>query len=200
MVRMLHSPHAYVNTYCMEPQKTDQLGRDDWIAAAYAAFEEGGIRAVKADPLAKKLNVTRGSFYWHFKNVSDLMQAVLVKWKQDQTDAVIAAIEGAGGTASERLLRLLRLCAEDDGAFEMGIRSLITTDENLAAIVSDADATRMRYLTDLMVEMGKSQAQAEHLSPVVYSAWLGEHSGAVGRTAEDRIKNMEVLFDLVTRY
>ena len=60
----------------MENGASDALSREDWVNAAYAAFETGGIQAVKAERLAKELGITRGSFYWHFKNISDLMQAV----------------------------------------------------------------------------------------------------------------------------
>jgi len=178
---------------------SNRLQREDWVNAAFAAFEKGGVTAVKADPLAKSLGVTRGSFYWHFKNVSELMQAVLTKWKTDQTDAVIAANEREGGTAGARLLRLLKFCAADDGGFEMGIRSLMQTNANIEELVASIDETRMAYMTDLMVEMGKSRSAAARLSPVIYAAWLGEYSGAVRRSADHRMANAEILFELVAK-
>jgi len=183
----------------MEDENPNRLQRDDWVNAAYAAFVQAGVSAVKADPLAKSLGVTRGSFYWHFKNVSELMQAVLNKWKTDQTDAVIAANEREGGAAAARLLRLLKFCAADDGAFEMGIRNLMQTQPGIEAIVASIDETRIDYMADLMVEMGKSQETAAKLSPVIYAAWLGEYSGAVQRSADHRMANAEILFDFIVK-
>ncbi|MEM1065474.1 MAG: TetR/AcrR family transcriptional regulator [Pseudomonadota bacterium] len=178
----------------MEEKKSDALRRDDWVNAAYAAFESGGIQAVKADRLAKGLGITRGSFYWHFKNVADLMRAVLQKWKEQQTERVIASIEKTGGTAEDRLQRLLMLCAEDDGAFEVGIRNVMFRDERIAGTVAEIDELRMGYLANLLVEIGKPQAVAGQLAAVAYSAWLGEYARATGRSRAERIANSAVLF------
>ncbi len=182
----------------MDNKISDALGRDDWVNAAYTAFESGGIQAVKAERLAKGLGITRGSFYWHFKNVSDLMQAVLIRWKAQQTDAVIASVEQAGGTAQSKLLRLFKLCAEDDGAFEMGIRNVMATDQKISEIVAEVDTLRTDYIADLLVEMGKPPEDAERLGAVAYSAWLGEYSGAVSRSRDARVGNMVVLHTLLT--
>ena len=198
MASLLHLQHISVNTVCMENEASNTLSRDDWVNAAYAAFETSGIQAVKADRLAKALGITRGSFYWHFKNISDLMQAVLKKWKTQQTDTIINSIEQTGGTAQDRLLRLLKLCAEDDGAFEMGIRNVMPTDERIAEIVAEVDTLRTAYIADLLVEMGKRRKFAHQLGAVAYSAWLGEYSGAVGRPREARVNNMVVLYRLLT--
>jgi AcrR family transcriptional regulator len=182
----------------MESDNAQKLARDDWVQAAYSAFEDGGIQAVKADRLAKRLGVTRGSFYWHFKNVSALMQAVLDKWKLQQTEAVIAANEASGGSAAERLERLLKMCAEDDGAFETGIRALVSNDAALASVVTEVDTLRTRYVALLLEGMGHTPEHAARLSPMIYSAWLGEYSRSVERTPEMRVANMMVLLELVT--
>ena len=186
-----------VNTVCMVQNKHETLRREDWVAAGYEAFESGGIKAVKADRLARKLGVTRGSFYWHFKNIADLMEAILSRWKEQQTDAVIAANEEASGTAKERLLRLLKVCAQDEGHFEKGIRHWMTEDAGARAIVAEVDRQRTNYLQALLIEVGRTKTEASRLGPVAYAAWLGEYTGAVIRPRKDRIRNMDVLFELL---
>lgn len=57
-----------------------RLSRSDWIDAAWKALAHGSIETVKVDRLARQLNVTRGSFYWHFTNKKDLLDAVLDRW------------------------------------------------------------------------------------------------------------------------
>ncbi len=54
--------------------------RDDWIEAAWAALGEGGVEAVRVERLARKLDVTKGSFYWHFKDRQDLIDALMDRW------------------------------------------------------------------------------------------------------------------------
>ena len=54
--------------------------RDDWIDAAWDALGEGGVESVRIERLARKLGVTKGSFYWHFKNRQGLIDALLDRW------------------------------------------------------------------------------------------------------------------------
>ena len=143
-----------VNTPCMEkpdksekpldkrPSKTSaasRLGPDAWIDAAYKLFETSGIKAVRVDPLSKTLGVTRGSFYWHFEDRDALLRAILKRWSNEQTEQVIEANEAQGGNAGDRLLRLLKTCASDDGRLEMGIRDWAADD----AAVTRKDTLRI---------------------------------------------------------
>jgi AcrR family transcriptional regulator len=181
----------------MEKKKTTRLAREDWLQAALMAFEEKGIQGVKADSLARYLGVTRGSFYWHFKDVAQLMQAVVRQWQNEQTLTVIERNEAEGGPPEQRLLRLLRTCAQDDGRFEVGIRHWMTQDASVADIVRDVDRQRERYLAALLSEAGCSTVRAKRLAPVAYAAWLGEYSGAVQRSQAERMASMDVLFELL---
>ncbi|MGP1397705.1 MAG: TetR/AcrR family transcriptional regulator [Inquilinaceae bacterium] len=181
----------------MERNARESLGRKDWIAAAYEAFEINGIEAVKVDPLSKRLGVTRGSFYWHFRNLAELMQAVLEAWRDRQTETVIAQNEEAGGDPRDRLRRLLETCARDDGRFEVGIRLWMVKNAGARAVVVDVDRRRTAYIATLLAQIGLSETAAERLAPVAYSAWLGEYSGATTRDVEERVRDMGVLFDLL---
>ena len=57
-----------------------RLGRDDWIRAALDAIAAGGLAAVAVEPLARSLGVTKGSFYAHFSNRDELIEAALEAW------------------------------------------------------------------------------------------------------------------------
>ena len=58
-----------------------RLNRDDWLDAAFAAAVEHGFDGVRVLVLADTLGVTRGSFYWHFKDHADLIAALLERWR-----------------------------------------------------------------------------------------------------------------------
>ena len=70
-------------------QRTEapRLGRDDWLDAAYLAVVEGGFDQVRVLTLADTLGVTRGSFYWHFSDHAELLQALLQRWQKREIDA-----------------------------------------------------------------------------------------------------------------
>src|SRR5687768_16979730 len=83
------------------------LSRDDWTEAALDALAGTGLAAVAVDPLARRLGATKGSFYWHFANRDELIDATLERWERRDTTEVIAAI-GALADPRERLVALGR--------------------------------------------------------------------------------------------
>ena len=70
------------------------LTPEGWIAAATDVLIDRGIDALRVDVLAKALDVTRGSFYWHFKDREALLVAVLNAWRDAATEQVIERFEG----------------------------------------------------------------------------------------------------------
>ena len=71
----------------MEQSITDSGWRgsqDVWLEAAYEALLESGIDAVKIQPLARKLNLSRTSFYWFFKDREELLEALLSRWREQK--------------------------------------------------------------------------------------------------------------------
>lgn len=86
---------------------TDQLSATDWLDAGLKALAASGVAALKADPLAKALGVSRGSFYWHFRDVEAYHTAVLARWRDIATERIIANVEKHADAAEgvEYLLR-----------------------------------------------------------------------------------------------
>lgn len=89
----------------MSQQRTAALNAEDWLGTAIAACAEGGVNAIAVEPLAKRLGVTKGSFYWHFKSRAALLEAVLRTWEEACTEAIITSAERVT-EPRERLLQL----------------------------------------------------------------------------------------------
>jgi AcrR family transcriptional regulator len=108
------------------PQNS-QLDAAAWVEAALDALAEGGVDAVRVDPLAKRLGVTRGSFYWHFKDRAALHQGHAQAMAKRGHLPSRGPIERAAPDAGERLRRTLALPASGPratraAAIEMAIR------------------------------------------------------------------------------
>jgi AcrR family transcriptional regulator len=169
------------------------LSREAWIEAAFAVLLERGVDAVRVQPLARALKVTRGSFYWHFSDLNDLLRALLDKWFDLSTSAVITGIESKGGAASARLLRLLETCASDDGRIELAMRNWARTDDLARKALQRVDEARTDYLRKLMLEMGLTQDVAKAMASIAYLAWLGLYSSYSVPDEEARISKMREL-------
>ena len=197
MDRSIDCDDLRVNTYCMEASSHSRLGPEAWVDAAYAAFEAGGVSAVRIDRLAKGLKITRGSFYWHFRGRRALLQAVLDRWDESKTEGAIAANEGAGGEPSDRLLRLLHTCASDDGKLEIGIRAWASQDKDARRTVRRIDERRIAYMAELATASGVAEPIALARARVGYLAWLGSYSGAVPASTDQRIADMDCLWQMM---
>lgn len=176
----------------------DRLGPDAWIDAAYARFRDGGVNAVRVDPLAKDLGITRGSFYWHFKDRAALLNAVLKKWREEETERTIADNEAAGGDAGTRLLRLLHTCSADDGRLEIGMRDWASRNKAAQDEVRLIDTHRIQYMTDLAEEAGVPSAAAKARCRVAYLAWLGSYTDATVTSRTGLRADMNTLWKMVT--
>src|SRR4051794_6442265 len=76
-----------------------------WIDEGLRALAAGGPGAVRIEPLAKALGVTRGGFYWHFRDRGALLEALLDTWERRSTDEVLERVEREGGDARAKVRR-----------------------------------------------------------------------------------------------
>ncbi|MFX8079173.1 TetR/AcrR family transcriptional regulator, partial [Acinetobacter baumannii] len=72
---------------------TEQLSAQDWVDLGLKALAKSGFTALKAEPLARAMGVSRGSFYWHFADIGAYHTAVLARWRDIAAEQIIASIE-----------------------------------------------------------------------------------------------------------
>lgn len=149
----------------------ESLGRGDWIEVALAAIAHGGLVAVSVERLAKELGATKGSFYWHFADRSDLIRAALAAWEERDTDAVIEAA-AAVSDPRERLRSLFRLVFDEDARVRIDTSLLADADHpDVAAALERVAAKRLRYIDELFQAMGSEAGSDRAL--LAYTAFIG---------------------------
>src|SRR6266498_2310133 len=99
----------------------DQLSARDWVDQGLKTLAKSGFTALKAEPLAKAMGVSRGSFYWHFVDIGGFHAAILARWREVATEQIIAGIEAARG--EDPLAVLLRLTFGSKLTLERAVRS-----------------------------------------------------------------------------
>ncbi|WP_283425642.1 TetR/AcrR family transcriptional regulator [Shimia sagamensis] len=152
-----------------------RLSKDDWIKAGFLALTEAGPKALKAEPLARRLEATKGSFYWHFDDVPTFHAAMMETW-ETRAFAEIVTLVDQQGSAVRKLRELVQIAAagppEDFGgiAAEPSIRAWARDNTDVAEAVAQVDIKRMTYVQELFEEIGLSNPE---LTRVFYAALVG---------------------------
>lgn len=171
------------------PRPEPALSRHDWTLAARDAFVRGGVHAVKVDRLAKRLGVTRGSFYHHFRNRADLLDALFELWRA-QNVAPFEAIARADHLAGwGRIQKVVELWLEEspfDPAFESAVRDWARASRRVADAIRVADAGRIELLREAYREMGFPDDDAFVRARVTYFQQVGYYTLAIRETKAER--------------
>ena len=137
------------------------LTKDDWLRGAMEMLRRQGIGGVRVLPLAKILRVSRGSFYWHFKDLQDLRDSMLDWWDREMTDSVIEFANATGGSPKKRLMAVGEdVLTSDRNRYESAIRSWAEGDKKAAKVLRRVLRKRLDYITGLFQEAGFTPAEA----------------------------------------
>jgi AcrR family transcriptional regulator len=164
---------APVNTPLYGETMDDRLTKDDWIRQGLRTLADDGANGLKVGPMAEKLTVSRGSFYWHFRDIADFRSQLLRSWQERSTDQVIRQLDAAKGEA-DRLKHLTRRAFTAKRDLDRAIRSWAADDEDVAKIVASVDAKRVAYIAKMLVAAGVETQRARHRAAFMYWAYLGQ--------------------------
>lgn len=176
------------------------LQRFDWLLAALNLFVAEGIDALRITRLAEELEVTRGSFYWHFSNREDLIDALVDYWRDKNTNAMLNAI-GNTQSLSDGIFRLFDTCADSDlfdPQLDLAIREWARRSDKIRAEVDDADTKRVQAITDFFIRYDYPMPQAFIRARVIYFAQIGFYALDVKEPLATRISYTEAYFEAFT--
>lgn len=149
---------------------TEQLSADDWIRQGIKALTRSGFTALKADPLAKAMGVSRGSFYWHFADLGAFHTAILKRWREIAAEEIIAGVEA---DSDEPLTALLRRTFGARLDLERAVRNWAAFDPAAQAAVRAIDRRRLDYIEGLLQRRGFSATIAQARAQILYWIFLG---------------------------
>jgi AcrR family transcriptional regulator len=151
------------------------LLRKDWLTAGFDVLVSEGAVALTLDTLTRKLKVTKGSFYHHFRNVEDYKNALLESWEQQYTTRVIAISETTGDP-DQIFDRFLEVLASEIPNIEISLRSWAFQDEQARRYVHRVDEARVAQARVWFERMGHTSTNAEWLARMLYSLLIGCYS------------------------
>jgi len=168
--------------------------RSRWIDEGLQALAAGGPDAVRIEPMAKALGVTKGGFYWHFDDRRALLDEMLDAWERAGVDEVIERVEGEGGDARARLRRLFALASSTDSLLEvdLAVRDWARREQTVAERLRRGDNRRMDYMRGLFGAICGDEDEIEVRCMVAFSLWIGNHFIAADHGARSRAQVVEL--------
>ena len=153
--------------------RSGRLSAEDWAREALDQIAEQGVASVAVEPLARRLGVTKGSFYWHFPSRDALLQAALSRWETNEQEEVFGRLEKVADPR-ERLRALFQVVAHE-------VKSHIIYSELLKAldhpavspVIGRVSQRRLDYLTASFRQAGMTRTDAQHRARLAYAAYVG---------------------------
>lgn len=177
-----------------------KVTREGWVECAKVVLVEEGIGAVKVDRLARRLGVTRGGFYYHFKNHHGLLEALLETWREGNR---FTPHELDTASVPRALKTLEQICDNliheqgFDPQFDMAIREWARVSEPVSVIVHKVDDERTEDLKQVFAGLGYSDTEAYVRARVFYTHQIGYYTIGVKEPTHTREDNLRLYLDVL---
>ncbi len=154
-----------------------QLDRDAWVLAATDVLADDGIAGLRVEVLAKRLKVTKGSFYWHFQDRRDLLMAVLQTWRDGRIRDIVKQTRAQSGRELEQIYHVIDVYSASrsrrGAMIELAVRDWARRDADAAAIVAEVDEMRLRCARELFLACGVPMDEASSRCMLLYAYVFG---------------------------
>ncbi len=151
----------------------ERLTKEQWLKHGLKTLAQAGFTELKADKLCKSLGVSRGSFYWHFKNLADFHSAVLAYWQQVAVASTIESIENQSDDPLQKLRLLIGVAKAGDRSLEQAIRAWAFSDSMVKQTVQQIDQQAEGYVAQLLIQSGLDGSTAALRADIFYSSYIG---------------------------
>lgn len=183
----------------MEKTPRPQLDRAAWIQAALDTLADEGVTGIRVEVLAKRLHVTKGSFYWHFKDRQDLLAGVLDTWKDGRIRDIVKQTRPEPGKEEAQIFHVIDVYSASRNKkgilIELAMREWARRDAQAAATVEEVDAWRLRCARELFLAIGLPLHEASTRSMLLYAYVFGvsmmnceKFDGDIARMKSDILK------------
>ncbi|MCB1907978.1 MAG: TetR/AcrR family transcriptional regulator [Rhodocyclaceae bacterium] len=160
------------------PHKSrSQLDRAAWIEQAFDVLAQDGVAGLRVEVLAKKLKVTKGSFYWHFKDRQDLLDGVLEAWRDSRIRDIAKQTRARPGEELQQLYHVIDVYSASRNRkgmlIELAVREWAKRDSAVADVVREVDSKRLEHARNLFVACGATTREATSRCILLYAYVFG---------------------------
>jgi AcrR family transcriptional regulator len=178
-----------------EPPRREKLrptlSREAWLNAAITVLERHGIANVKIDRLAKQLRVTRGSFYFHFQGLKDLLASMIYEWRTRNCQPFQQLADQKIDNGLAYFDMVAGVWVKEDPfspRLDLAIRDWSRSTPALAREVAAMDDLRIELLTRAFRAMGYSEDESTVRARITYFHQIGYYALAFKEKLADRLR------------
>ena len=171
-------------------RSNNRLNKESWLALALEVLSQEGRAKIQIEYLAKKLGVTKGSFYAHFSGSREFNASVAAYWADTLTVNALKNLSTVKGKAEERLLLLMQTIKNNQlEKYDIVMRAWALDEPLVAEQVEKVDQIRFEYIKSLFAEMGFTGADLEMRS-MIFQAYHSLSNALQGNFfKENRLKH-----------
>jgi AcrR family transcriptional regulator len=174
-----------------------RLDRADWLDAALDALHEEGESGVRVEPLARRLGVTKGSFYHHFRDREELLGAMIDRWQATQETHIANLAGSRSASAADHIAEILDFTKAKDSRHDVGMRAWALHHAPARRALLAIDRLRLGYVEQVFAELGFAKDEAKLRARLLYFYQVGEYTLAVRDRDELRDRLKQLRFELL---
>ncbi|HDZ46727.1 hypothetical protein LCGC14_0158850 [marine sediment metagenome] len=175
--------------------------QDVWLDAAFEMLLESGVDSVRILPLAKRLKLSRTSFYWFFKDREALLEALIARWREKNTLGLVQQTEAYAENIIEAMLNVFDCWLNSqlfDSQLEFAMRSWALQSAAVVSEIEAADATRIEALARMFERYGYDPLAANVRGRTIYLTQIGYISMNTQETLEVRMQRIPAYVEIFT--
>ncbi|WP_269931723.1 TetR/AcrR family transcriptional regulator [Aminobacter sp. HY435] len=169
---------------------SSRTSKQDWLNLAIKTLVEDGIDQVKIQVMARKLNVSRSSFYWFFESLGDLHEQLLQNWLRSNTDPVVDHALRPAPNINRAILNVFQCWIDDrlfDPQLDIAVRIWARRDPSIRAVIDEADTRRIDAITAMYQRYGYDEKNAFIRARVLYFMQIGHYTLDVDEALDVRV-------------
>lgn len=151
----------------------NNLTGERWAEEALEVIAQSGVSAVAVEPLAKKLGVTKGSFYWHFANRDALLDAALTLWEKRETEEIIESVSREADPRQRIEALFWKVLGDRRTSPLYFALSAVSGDPRIGSAVRRVAERRLGFMTECFTALGMGEEEARRRSLMAYALYLG---------------------------
>lgn len=161
-----------------------RLSKQHWLSQALESIAKTGQGVPPIEKLCKQIGVSRGSFYWHFKNRQDFLQCLAQYWEDYSVKEVIEKLDNFQGTGKELLLQIMEaVIPPNRGRHYLTMRLLAVTEPEAEKVLRKLDKQRLSFIKSIFYELGFRNSELEARTEAFVYFMTGEHVFLKDKTA-----------------